>query len=104
MIWSTFSDSPGVKSPEPDHDSCGVAPQRLAELAAAGWERRATTNEPRLSEAVEVYRLLGFQVHLEPFDPSAKSGNGCTACFENPATAELFKTVFTRKQKNRTGS
>ena len=80
-----------------DHDSCGVASERLAELAGAGWERRATVSEPRLGEAAEAYQLLGFQVHLEPFDPSAKSGNGCTVCFENPETAGLFKTIFTRK-------
>ena len=97
MIRTLFS---GLAKADPldlDHNSCGVALERLAELAAAGWERRATAREPRLGEAVEAYRILGFQVHLEPFDPSVKSGNGCTVCFENPETAGLFKTIFTRK-------
>ena len=93
----TFSD-PGREIPlEADHNSCGVDPRQEAELAAAGWERRATVAEPRLSETADLYRTLGFQVHLEPFDPSAKSEGGCSACFDNPDVAKLFKTVYTRK-------
>ncbi len=55
------------------------------------------TDEPRLSEAVEQYRSLGFQVHLEPVDPAAcASGGGCAACFQEPAAAGKFKIIFTR--------
>jgi hypothetical protein len=54
-------------------------------------------NEPRLSEAVEEYTALGFQVHLEPVDPAAcANGPGCTACFEMPEVAAQFKIIFTR--------
>jgi len=55
------------------------------------------TGEPRLSEAVEQYRSLGFEVHLEPVDPAACAGNGgCAACFQEPAVAEKLKIIFTR--------
>jgi len=64
---------------------------------AAGWVKQFMTNEPRLSEAVEEYTSLGFQVHLEPVDPSAcANGSACTACFEMPEVAAQFKIIFTR--------
>ncbi len=98
----TFSD-PGREIPlEADHNACGVDPQKEAELAATGWERRATIAEPRLSEAAEVYRNLGFQVHLEPFDPAVKSEGGCTACFDNPEAADLVRTIYTRRAESGT--
>jgi hypothetical protein len=36
------------------------------ELEKEGWTRQFTVDEPRLSEAVEMYKSLGFEVHLEP--------------------------------------
>lgn len=38
------------------------------DLARAGWERKTTSDEPRLSEIVEMYKEIGFEVHLEPFN------------------------------------
>ena len=35
-------------------------------LKKEGWSRRTTIDEPRLSEIVEEYKLLGFEVRLEP--------------------------------------
>jgi len=76
---------------------CGMAPARDEELRARGWSRQFTASEPRLSEAVEEYQSLGFQVHLEPFDASAKPGQGgCTSCYEDPLVAAQFKTIYTR--------
>ncbi|BBO80969.1 hypothetical protein DSCO28_15350 [Desulfosarcina ovata subsp. sediminis] len=80
---------------------------RIAELLKDGWKRQFTINEPRLSEAVEVYLESGFEVHLEPFDPGAcESGcdpgapvNGqtsCSACYEG--VEDQFKIIFTRKK------
>jgi hypothetical protein len=58
------------------------------------------TNEPRLSEAVEEYRSLGFEVHLEDVDPQAcAASETCTACFEQPGAAARFKIIFTRPGK-----
>ena len=94
-----FSDPSCRTSTETDRNACGVNPLREAELSEAGWERRATADEPRLSDAAETYRALGFEVHLELFDPSAKGEGGCTSCFEHPDAAKLFKTIYTRKTK-----
>ena len=40
--------------------------QREKELEAEGWTRQFVAGEPRLSEASEMYRELGFEVLLEP--------------------------------------
>ncbi len=80
-----------------DRGACGVSHEREAELTREGWRQRTTISDPQLSNAVESYRALGFEVHLEPFDPKVESEKGCTACFEDPGAARLFKTVYTRK-------
>lgn len=64
---------------------------------ARGWKKQFLANEPRLSEAVEQYRSLGFEVHLEAVDPQAcAASGGCTSCFEAPEVAEQFRVIFTR--------
>jgi len=74
--------------------------KREEELVAAGWERRFIACEPRLSEMVEMYKEIGFDVHLEPLPSKEEmqSGceeSGCTACFyEDP---ERYRTIFTRQ-------
>lgn len=56
-------------------------------------------DEPRLSEAVEEYHNLGFEVHLEAVDPRACADSGkCAACFKSPDAAGRFKIIFTRRQ------
>lgn len=71
--------------------------QRETQLLAKGWVKQFMSDEPRLSEMVEEYTALGFQVHLEPVDPaSCAGGSGCTACFEMPEVAAKFKIIFTR--------
>ncbi len=66
-------------------------------LIQAGWEKQATYDDPRLSEMVEMYKEIGLEVHLEPFDP--ENEEGCTGCMQ--LTPEKFKTIYTRrKEKN----
>ncbi len=45
------------------------------ELLADGWTRQFNTDEPRLSEAVEMYQQMGLEVHLEPVivDPDSET-------------------------------
>ncbi len=75
--------------------SCSA--ERESQLLAKGWTRQFMANEPRLSEAVEEYKRLGFEVHLEPVDPRACASSGeCTICFQEPEVAEQFKIIFTR--------
>jgi hypothetical protein len=70
---------------------------REKELEKQGWEKRFTIDEPRLSEMVEQYEELGFEVLLEPVDTSSEE---CTTCITNPAFSDRYKTIYTRR-KNR---
>jgi hypothetical protein len=70
---------------------------REKELEKQGWEKRFTIDEPRLSEMVEQYEELGFEVLLEPVDTSSEE---CTTCITNPAFSNRYKTIYTRR-KNR---
>jgi len=67
---------------------------REEELKKEGWEKRFSIDEPRLSEMVEEYRALGFEVHIEPFDPSSE---GCISCYEK--SPERYKTIYTRRKE-----
>ena len=64
-------------------------------LVQAGWEKQATYDDPRLSEMVEIYKEIGLEVHLEPFDP--ENEEACTGCMQQ--TPDKFKTIYTRKKK-----
>jgi hypothetical protein len=49
---------------------------RIKKLEEEGWIKQFIANEPRLSEAVELYRVAGFEVHLEPLP----KGQECETC------------------------
>ena len=61
-------------------------------LEAEGWIRRTTTDEPRLSELVQTYRALGFEVRVEPV--GAGDLGECSACIQ--AEPDRYRTIFTR--------
>jgi len=71
-------------------------------LEQQGWHRQFVAAEPRLSEAVEMYRELGFQVHLEPLPAPEKTSSGqpqgteikCHTCFEG--TEDQYRIIFTK--------
>jgi hypothetical protein len=63
-------------------------------LIGEGWKKQATYDDPRLSEMVEIYRQIGFEVHLEPFKP--ENEDDCTGCMQS--TPGLYKTIYTRKK------
>ena len=65
---------------------------REEQLKKEGWEKRFTIDEPRLSEMVEQYKELGFEVLLEPVDLSSEE---CTSCIA--ADPQRYKTIYTRK-------
>jgi hypothetical protein len=66
-----------------------------ADLLAAGWERRFIYDEPRLSEAVELYRELGFEVTLLPVAPD---DGRCTECMlQEP---DRYRVIYTRARKD----
>ena len=66
---------------------------REEELKRQGWEKRFTIDEPRLSEMVEQYKELGFEVLLEPVDTSSEE---CTTCII--AFHDRYKTIYTRRR------
>lgn len=65
---------------------------REAELLRQGWTRRFVAGPPRLTEAIEIYRSLGFAVHLEHPQPE-ELAKECETC---QAALGLFRVVYTR--------
>ena len=65
-------------------------------LIREGWKKQATYDDPRLTEMVEMYKEIGLEVHLEPFD--AEKAEGCTDCLQ--LLPDMFKTIYTRKKKS----
>jgi len=66
------------------------------DLLAEGWQRCFIADEPRLSEAVETYEELGFEVLLRPVDPEAEGE--CTECMKQQP--DRFKVIYTRKRED----
>jgi len=66
---------------------------REEELKKEGWEKRFTMDEPRLSEMADQYRELGFEVLLEPVDPSSEE---CTVCITT--NLDRYRTIYTRRR------
>ncbi|MBZ0145346.1 MAG: hypothetical protein KJZ92_08190 [Rhodocyclaceae bacterium] len=68
------------------------------DLLAQGWIKQTTIGEPRLSEIVENYRQLGYEVHvIEHLDESA---GGCNTCFTAGAEmGQVYGDVYIRKGK-----
>jgi len=65
-------------------------------LIQKGWLKRTTIDEPRLSEIIEEYKSLGFEVHVEPVEP-CDFNEKCRKCYETKK--EKLKTVYIRKKK-----
>jgi hypothetical protein len=63
-------------------------------LINAGWQKKATYDDPRLTEMVKMYEEIGLDVHLEPFN--AENENGCTGCMQQ--FPDQFKTIYTRQK------
>ena len=62
------------------------------QLLATGWQRCFVADEPRLSEAVETYQELGFEVCLLP---ASTLDDECTECMMRDP--DRFKVIYTRK-------
>ncbi len=73
---------------------CGGGKEKEEELKKEGWIRQFVTDEPRLSEAVDLYRELGYEIHLE--DATMDEVNQiCANCL--PADCRNYKIIFIRK-------
>lgn len=67
---------------------------RQAQLTLERWKKQSTSDEPRLSELVEMYKEIGFEVHLEPFHPDEEPG--CSECMK--ISPDRYKTIYTREK------
>jgi len=68
-------------------------------LEAEGWRRQSVASEPRLSEAVEMYRSLGQDVLLVPVLRVCATEGGvgsCTACFDGDEDPDRYQVIYTR--------
>ena len=88
----------------------GEERSRTIVLESAGWKKQFVACEPRLSEAVEMYEEVGFEVHLEPLPKEAdcescageEDEGECRICFEG--FEDQYKIIFTRPKKGETES
>jgi len=71
---------------------------RVAELQRQGWQLQFTTDEPRLSEAVELYESLGYEVCVEPMCSELPLPE-CATCYER--FCDKYQTIFIRRGKDR---
>jgi hypothetical protein len=62
------------------------------ELEAQGWQRCFVVDESRLSEAVDTYRELGFDVRVVPVPIE---DGACTECMK--AAPDQFRLIYTRR-------
>jgi len=69
---------------------------RAKELAKEGWVKQTTIGEPRLSEIVELYKSLGYEVRLEPVKLD-ELDEECRRCYESEV--DRVKTVYVRKKE-----
>jgi hypothetical protein len=74
--------------------------KREEQLTGQGWEKRFIADEPRLSEMVELYQSIGFEVLLEPLPGKEELEGcgeaGCTACLD--LDPERYKIIYTKRR------
>lgn len=77
--------------------SSGDPADPAARLQQQGWILRTTIGEPRLSEVVENYLAMGYEVHVERFQVGE---GGCTTCFDAADKSDqrqVWGTVYVRQ-------
>ncbi len=63
-----------------------------ADLERSGWQPCFVADEPRLSEAIETYREIGFEVLLQP----VRTDDGaCTECMR--CEPGRFQMIYVRR-------
>lgn len=68
---------------------------REEDLEKKGWQRRTTLDNIRLTEIIELYESLGFEVLLEPVQPK-NFGVKCSNCYL--ADCDKFTILYIRKK------
>jgi hypothetical protein len=62
----------------------------------ADWQRRSIIDNDRVSEQVEMYESIGFEVMVKDVDPEQLPEEYCKECFI--ANSEKYKILYTRKK------
>jgi hypothetical protein len=57
--------------------------QPRVDLEKQGWEYRFTASDPGLTEHVEQFRALGFEVHLERVGVDGERDASCSTCLQD---------------------
>ena len=57
-----------------------------------GWRKRSILDEPRLSEAVQLYEEMGFEVMVQEVRPEDVEDESC--CIE--CVTDSLKVIYTR--------
>lgn len=68
----------------------------IDKLKSEGWIRQFTASGPRLQEAIENYRVLGYEVKTVPVKDLGLED--CAVCFENEHDRTVM--IFTRKKSD----
>ena len=82
--------------------------ERENELIKEGWQRRFIATEPRLSEMVQLYEEMGFEVHLESIsaveepDEGSEECQECRICFKG--FEDQYKMIYTRSKDEDVGN
>ncbi len=61
------------------------------------WERGFTIEENRVSEFVELYGSIGYEVRVEPATPN--EGEDCQVCYK--ADFDNLRTIYIKRKKNK---
>ena len=65
----------------------------------AAWERRSIIDNDRVSEQVEMYEEIGFEVMVKDVVPDELPEEYCKECFI--ANPEKYKILYTRKREDK---
>jgi len=80
-------------------DAGGTAPLERREdlgLAAAGWQRRHTTDAARAAESIALYEALGFEVTTHAL-ARRDFAAGCAACADVACQSQVL--IYTRSRR-----
>ena len=82
-----------------------VADDVHARLERTGFMRMMVMGEPRLSELVEKYKALGYEVEVVPFTAEEAGGEaGCNTGFgAGGETSQSYGTIYVRKHSRPIG-
>jgi hypothetical protein len=87
-----------MRTTEKENGTESKAQNQALELLASGWVRRTITDDQRLTELVELYESLEFEVHIEPLTPENLKaiGEECDSCYID--NWDKYKIIFTRQK------